>query len=252
MNRNEINKPERQAPPKFAKWLLAQLVAEHWRQPVIGDFEEIFHEIAVSESRFGANCWYYWQILRSLPAFINSSIYWSFSMLKSYLSTAWRNLMRQKGNALVKIFGLSIALSFCLLTFLMMSTEFTFDEFHENAARIYRVDYVADFNGKTAIYADAPMPVGASLKETLPEVEYAARLIRERGICRYQDKVLNETVHFAGQDFLNMFSFQLWRQSGAPLKDRDHIILSEAYAKKYFGEANPLGKTLTIDFPQGS
>ena len=173
-------------------------------------------------------------------------------MLKSYLSTAWRNLMRQKGNALVKIFGLSIALSFCLLTFLMMSTEFTFDEFHENAARIYRVDYVADFNGKTAIYADAPMPVGASLKETLPEVEYAARLIRERGICRYQDKVLNETVHFAGQDFLNMFSFQLWRQSGAPLKDRDHIILSEAYAKKYFGEANPLGKTLTIDFPQGS
>lgn len=167
-------------------------------------------------------------------------------MISTYFRLAWRNLLANKTVALINIFGLSIAVACCIAVFLFLQTYWTLDSFHENGARIFMVEYVTETNGEIQTWGDAPAPIASTLAADFPQVERAVRIQREGVKLFNKENVFDEVLTYADTGFFAMFTFPLQYGNPAALADPSAIILSAAMAKKYFGEAMPIGRTITL------
>ena len=168
-------------------------------------------------------------------------------MIKNYLKIALRNILRQKGYSFINIAGLTLGLACFILIGLWVRDELSFDRFHEKKARIYRVLNKVPSGDliETPTYALAP-----TLKEEYPEVEEYSRLWPWAGsLVRYQDKRFEEQrINLVDPGFFRMFTFPfLLGDPETALADRNSIVLTEATARKYFGDDDPLGKVLHLD-----
>ncbi len=175
-------------------------------------------------------------------------------MLKNYLIVALRNIQRQKLYAFIKIFGLSIGIAACILIYLFIVDELSFDDFHKNGAQLFRVvriQYDKDTKKETGRQQYLPTPVGPELKKTSPEIKHQTRFVNDSGSVRYKDKLFRETLSLVDSHFFEMFSFPLIE--GNPktaLSENHNIVISRSYADKYFGEMDPMGKMLTLTYGQ--
>ena len=176
-------------------------------------------------------------------------------MIRNYLSVALRNILRHKLYSFINAFGLSVGIAFCVLIFLYIQDERSFDKFHENKDRIFRME-VKTFNTRQPnpdkpFNTHAWMQIGLqpALKEEFPEVEYATRFNPDNEyMFRFGDKVFTEKITFTDGDFFKMFSFRLLSGNADKLfKSPQEVVLTPAIATKYFGEEDPLGKTIIID-----
>lgn len=171
-------------------------------------------------------------------------------MLRNYLTTAWRNLKRQKGYAAINVFGLTLGLGACLLIALYVQHEWSHDRFHEQSDRIYRVlEHDTSGSAGSGWMARMQGPMGPALAADFPEIEQAVRFRPEGEILfRTEDRrFYEEDGYRTDPSFFEVFSFPL--QQGNPetaLSQPNAIVLTESLAAKYFGEQNPLGKTLTL------
>jgi putative ABC transport system permease protein len=169
-------------------------------------------------------------------------------MLKNYLKIAFRSLTRSKTHSAINIVGLSLGIGVCILITLFVKDEWTFDQFHSKADRIYRV-YAREDWGENQQFgsANTPFPMGPALKDNLPEVEYQVRLNKAGTQVKVGDNIYAETLDVAGKDFFKVFDFQLLKGSRETVLDKqDNVILTEKTAQKYFGDADPIGKTISI------
>jgi putative ABC transport system permease protein len=172
-------------------------------------------------------------------------------MLKSFLKIAFRNLAKRKGYALMNIAGLAIGIICCLLIFEYVAYERSYDNFHENADRIFRVQDEEYQNGRMVVACAAAMPgVAPAMKREFPEVEEAGRL-RKTELLLGNDarniRFKESTVYYADQSILDIFHLPF--VDGNPktaLSGTGKVIISEEEARKYFGSENPLGKTLSV------
>ena len=98
-------------PPEFAQKILSRSISPHLRSGAMGDFEQIFSEMAETNGLRAATAWYWREVIRSLPFFIFDSVYWAFVMLKNYFHVAYRNLQKNKSSSVVNILGLSLAVA---------------------------------------------------------------------------------------------------------------------------------------------
>lgn len=165
-------------------------------------------------------------------------------MLRNYLIVAYRNLLRHKVNSLINVAGLSIGIAFCILTFLYVRHEWTYDAFHENADRIYRA-YIVD---RTGAVKWTPIPLGPALEEAFPDVR-TARVGGGVLSAKYQDREIHAVFRAADPAILDVFTFPLLR--GDPmtaLKDPYSLVVTEVASRKYFGDEDPIGKALTLEF----
>ena len=87
--------------PRIAHWILKKTISKEIQYGALGDFEEIYHEIAEEKGSFQAKRWFWYQALKSLPSFVTDSLYWKMSMLQNYLKVAFRKMMRQKVFSLI-------------------------------------------------------------------------------------------------------------------------------------------------------
>lgn len=178
-------------------------------------------------------------------------------MLKSYITIAFRNIFRNKVYSAINITGLAIGMAACFFIFLYVRFEKSYDRFHKNADRLYRIPM--SFNGSGNGIATTHPAVGPAMKAEFPEVVEFARLAKptifshtstmwytnEKG----QKKIFNEAnFYIADASFLTMFSFPFI--AGNPAKALEApatIVISESTAKKYFGTSNALDKVLVIN-----
>src|SRR6185503_9628940 len=174
-------------------------------------------------------------------------------MIKNYFKIAWRSLLKYKGFSLINIFGLSIGITCCVLVSLFIKDELSFDRYHKDADRIYRVvkDFVND-DGSRLPDATTPPAIGAAIQKDIPEIEYMVRFMPGWGGKFYvrngEKKFIEENVYRADSSIFDVFSFEFIQgDPGTALKDQHALILTESAAKKYFGDENPIGKTLEID-----
>lgn len=168
-------------------------------------------------------------------------------MIKNHLKIAFRHIRRQKGYAFINIGGLAIGLAGFLLIGLWVADELSFDRFHEKKDRIFRVLNKVSSGDliPSPTYALAP-----ALKEEYAEVEEASRVWPFAGsLVRYGDKAFEEDrICLADPGFLRMFTFPLLKGDPATaLADKSSIVLTASTARKYFGEADPLGRVLRLD-----
>lgn len=171
-------------------------------------------------------------------------------MIKNYIRTAWRNIVREKGFTVINISGLSIGIASCILIMLFVKDELSYDRFHDNSQNIYRV-YVEGKFGDNMIKSPYTSNVMAeAMQEELSDIEVATRFFNvNRRIVKYGDKSFIEKRFFYGDgDFFKVFSFKLIKGNHDDiLKKPNTVVITESTAKKYFSDQDPMGKILLIE-----
>lgn len=169
-------------------------------------------------------------------------------MFRSYVKIVLRGMIKQKLYSFTNIFGLAIAIAFCVLIFLFVRNEVTHDNFHKNADQIYRVIILGkEDDGSLSSSAMTPPPLGPAFQTEFPEVVRMARWIKRGEVVNYRGQSFRESIALADPDFFEMFSFPLIE--GDPqtvLQDRNSVILREEIVQKYFGDKDPIGKLISI------
>lgn len=175
-------------------------------------------------------------------------------MLRNYLKIAGRTLRRNKTYAVINIVGLALGILCCVLLALFVRSEWTYDQFHEKADRIVRVNRVApDPSGDRVTHSSSPAPLGPALAETFPEVEATVRVADgsvqiSRGENQFEAEAL-----YADSTFFEVFSFEM--QRGNPrkaLRSPSGIVLTETAARTYFGAEDPISESLTVQIGEES
>ena len=168
-------------------------------------------------------------------------------MLQNYMKVALRSLWGSKAHSIINVVGLSIGIACSILIVLFVKDEWTFDTFHSKAERIYRVWVNEDWGENQRFFNTVtPFPLGPALKESFQEVEQQVRIHKMGTQVKVGKDQFSETVAFGGQHFFDVFDFPLIVGSSDALKSQSGAVINKATAKKYFGEANPIGKTITI------
>lgn len=164
------------------------------------------------------------------------------------LKMALRQSQRHPFYFVLNLLGLTIGIACCLVIYQYVGFELSFDRFHDKADRIYRVNYDMTMAGAQTISPSVPVFVAPHLKNKFPEVETAVRLLdafSERTLA-YGDKVFDEpSFAWADQDFFTVFSFRpLQGDLATALARPGTLVITKSMAKKYFGDEDPLGKTI--------
>ena len=174
-------------------------------------------------------------------------------MFKNYLRVALRNLLRHKGYSFINVAGLTFGLACCLLIFQYVAFEYSFDRFHEHERNLYRVNTAMTRQGEEqGASAFTPHAMGPALAEAVPELLHTARVHPA-----YSPAVVSSPAHpeqvyeeeevlYVDAAFLEMFTFPLVAGGAAALAEPDAVFVSESTARKYFGEASPLGQVLDV------
>ncbi|WP_143305605.1 ABC transporter permease [Chitinophaga vietnamensis] len=178
-------------------------------------------------------------------------------MLKNYLKTAWQNLRRHQSYVAINTIGLAVGIAVCLLIFLLIQYETSFDNFHQRKERIYRVVAATKTpNGMSYSKASA-YPVAEGLRMDYPQLEQVARIYAraEKQIILSDDKInasqkkFKESVFYAEPEFFNIFNFPFL--AGDPktaLSEPNTAVLTEEIATKYFGDWHTaIGKFIRYD-----
>ncbi|MEE9441354.1 MAG: ABC transporter permease [candidate division Zixibacteria bacterium] len=171
-------------------------------------------------------------------------------MFKTYLILALRNAIRHWGYALLNIFGLAIGMACCALIFLWVVEELSYDRFHANADRIYRVTNRLQIGNMDRSAATTMAPAGPAMVEDIPEISTAVRFSIARTLrVKYQDRqFIEDGAYYADNSVFEVFSFGLI--SGDPrlaLTEPYSTVITQEVAHRYFGQQDPIGKILQID-----
>jgi len=175
-------------------------------------------------------------------------------MLHNYLTVAVRSLFKNKLYSAINIFGLTVGLAACLMILLFVREELSFDRWVPDAERVYRVHTRFDIPNRAPLLAvAAPGPVKTALEKDFAEIEMATRLVEQRAVVKRGAEVFFEDVVLADANVFAVLPlpFAAGERAGA-LADASSVVLSEAMARKYFGDAPAVGQVLTITFSFGT
>ncbi len=236
--------------PEIARWLLTRLLRQNDHNAVIGDFEEVYSDIYDSKGGLYAYLWYWLQVFRSFPKFLNNMIRRSNAMFNNYLKITIRTISRHKSYSFINVSGLAAGMACCILIMLFINNEFSYDDYHEKADRIYRLvdDIYAPGRGvlETATSSTRFAPF---LLQEFPEIKNGVRFLQRRRLVEFNEKkIFEDNCFYTDASVFSVFSFNLMK--GDPetaLSDPRTVVLSESIAAKYFESESPMGNTLRID-----
>ncbi|QMW07051.1 ABC transporter permease [Spirosoma foliorum] len=172
-------------------------------------------------------------------------------MIRNYLTVARRNLVRNKSYTTLNVFGLALSMACSILIFMMVSYHLSFDRFHANADRIYRI--VTGTGAANALSsAGVYVPMGRVFRDEYTFAEKTGRVATNYGTTisipgtRSTNK-FREAIAFAEPEFLEIMSFPFVQGRPAALAEPDRVVITEAIGQKLFGDQNPVGKTIRLD-----
>jgi len=171
-------------------------------------------------------------------------------MLKNFLKIAVRNIFRNKTYSFINIFGLSIGIACSILIILWIHHELSFDRFHKNSSDLFIV--AEKFYNQNGIeYGSAlPYPAAEELKKDYPEILKVSRVynLKEFLFVHNDKRFIENRILTVDPEFLTMFSFALIHgDANSVLDDPNSVVITKKTARKYFGNANPVGKMLRVD-----
>ncbi|MFC1553841.1 ABC transporter permease [candidate division KSB1 bacterium] len=237
--------------PKIAEWIFEKFIQNDECHEKLGDYEEGFYLKQKEVGRKRALIWYWQQVILTIPVLLKYSIFWRIIMFKNYIKIAFRNIKRHKVYSTINISGLAVGMSCSILILLWIQDELSFDKFHKNFNNIYRA--VSEWQSGTdrdRFMATTPYPLGIELKESFAEVIESARVIlRGPRLIEYKDNIYYEDrFYFADQSLFKIFTFPLIAgDSESVFLHPNSVVFTESAAKKYFGNEDPVGKTVLID-----
>ena len=178
-------------------------------------------------------------------------------MFKNYFKIAWRNLLKRKLYSAINIFGLSLGIACSLLLYLFISYNLSFDRYHKNAARTYRVLNELYF-GKTIHEKGASVAMFQELSSGLANVSDAAVILRNytynitvndssKAERRFKE---DKSVALVSPDWFKMFDYKWIAGNPGQLSSPNTAVITQKQSEKYFGNSNPIGKIIVFENKQ--
>ncbi|MGN6397338.1 MAG: ABC transporter permease [Mucilaginibacter sp.] len=173
-------------------------------------------------------------------------------MIKNYLKTTIRSLLKNKGYSFLNISGLAIGIACASLIFLWVQDELTFNHNYQKRDRLYTIYENQTYNGKVSTFHATPGPMARVLKAEIPGIKNAARTNGfDQQIFALGDKVINEKGSYADEELFSMLQLPfVYGNAANAFKELRSVVISETMAGKFFGNANPVGKTLKVNNEQ--
>jgi len=180
-------------------------------------------------------------------------------MIKNYLKIAWRNLLRHKGYSIINIAGLAVGIAACLLIFVIVKHELSYDTYHKNGKNIYRIVTEEIFKDGTDYDSGVPGPFLKAFKNDIPVAKETAELyanygsqitVLEPGRSTASDKKFYEEsgVFFTSPDFYKIFDWKWLAGDASSLAQPNNVVIDKSHAEKYFGDwKNAMGQYLKMD-----
>src|ERR1700744_4138784 len=179
-------------------------------------------------------------------------------MIRNYLKTAYRSLLKNKGFTLLNVLGLSIGLATCLLIVFYVKDEFGYDKYNANADRIYRITEDVKLNGNHQVSGSSEAPLLETLKGSYPQIEKSTRLMLPGDALfmspnkfyfkKGSENILEKKILLAESSIFDVFTLPMLYGKPAGSLDEPHsVVITESTAKKYFGQANVVGRMLTVN-----
>jgi len=244
--KNKNNKP-----PKIAEWLLKRFFPDNGSFSTIGDLEEVYQYLVQEESSFKAKTWYWSQLIKAIPYFFKDSNYWRIIMFRNYFKIAIRNIQKHKIYSFINISGLAVGMACALLVLVWVQNEFSFDKFHKNKDRLFRVAFSTD---KRILFANSfhgellPGLAADYLKENYPEIEAATIVGQTGNKLTVGENSFNSSGKFVHPSFLNMFTFPFVKgDPNTAFSSPVSIVITQELADKLFGNNEALGGTIKIN-----
>ena len=169
-------------------------------------------------------------------------------MFKNFIKVALRNLINRKFYSIINIIGLAIGLTCTILISLFVQNELSYDKHHKNYKKIYRLESHFNIQESEDLFAATAFPLAPALKLENPQdiAEFCRFMDMDNNLFQYKDKqIFEENVYYADSTLTDVFTHEFI--SGSPknaLNDPNEMILTESFAKRIFGEIDPIGETI--------
>lgn len=243
------------SPPRiflsFFRWYCKPRVADH----IEGDLIEVYQRRVMQQSKTKADLRFLIDVLLLFrPGIIRPPRGFQainpFGMYRNYFKVTFRVLNRERLYSLINISGLALGFTCCLLIYLFISDELSYDKFHHDSDRIYRISAAYMRQGQWEPYASNAWRTGELIQNNYSEIEELVRIMPDNNIMfEYGEKrILEPQIAWVDDNFFKVFNFPLIQ--GNPddaLNGPDKMVISESIALKYFGNDNPIGKTFRLD-----
>jgi len=179
-------------------------------------------------------------------------------MFKNYFKTAYRELLKDKTSSLINVTGLAIGMACCMLILIHVKDELTFNKFNSKFENIYRVNWITKDNRGISAFSSTPIPFSQLLASKIPAIEKVAKVFQRSGemeagqngkeTSSNEKRFQEQGVYFADHDLFDIFSIAFIEgDKTAALSKPNQVVITDEMATKYFGNANPVGKTLFYD-----
>lgn len=179
-------------------------------------------------------------------------------MLKTWITTSWRNFLKYKSFSIINICGLSLGIACVIAILLYMMDELSYDKFHAKAKNIYQINVTTGYDGSSTRYATTSTPLAEAIRTDVPDVVEVARLFGRQATIQVIDadstlstekKYFEDNFFFADPSILKIFSFSFVSgDSKNALANPNQIVLTKRIALKYFDSVeDAVGKQLLFE-----
>ena len=235
-------------PPRAARWLLTHLRDFQNPYRILGDLEESFHRIAEERGRIIAVPWFWLHSILLVVQYIQNRVAWRLQLISNYLKTTIRHIRKNKIYSAINICGLAVGLACCMLIVLYVRFERSYDDYHVDADRIYRIAFHQYTSNGIRSYATSLGPLGPALIESFPQVESAVRIRRiggESTVVTESGRFIEDRIICADSQLFEIFHIPFIEgDKNLSLRNPGTAIITESLARQVFGDRSCVGKRL--------
>ncbi|MFY0687852.1 MAG: ABC transporter permease [Cyclobacteriaceae bacterium] len=238
-------------PPKWANRLLEWYCKPELLEDLQGDLYEIYYQQLESRGVQFAKWSFIWLVLRSfrLSTLKGQKLKLNNNMTVLNLKVAARILKRERLNTSLNVLGLSVGIICFVLIGLYSWQELTYDQFHSKKERLFRVWLYENYGDDREFFnATTPLRFEELLETEFAEVQTATQYIRQQvEVIRADQERIDESIAVVSPEFFDVFDFELIHGAiNNPFASDFQLVISRTYAKKYFGDADPVGRSLEL------
>ena len=247
-----MNTRKRSLARRLAHALVERRVGRAYLEEFMGDLDEIYLDRLETKGKLIAEAMYCVDAVHLAVGFSSTVSKQSHSMfIGNMVKIAWRSAARNKQFTILNLLGLTLGIATCVAIGLYVYEESTYDRFHANADRIYRINQPLIWGDWKEQFSGTGPGIAEAIRTDIPDFEEVTRLyfVGEQ-LMRVTDrddaKHFKETRHFAADDnFFKVFTFPFLKgDPNTALKEPNSMLITESTAKRYFGDADPIGKMI--------
>ncbi|MEM8567007.1 MAG: ABC transporter permease [Bacteroidota bacterium] len=244
--------------PKFANRLLSKFISNTYLEEFLGDLQEVYIERLENKGKIYAWLMYWVDTVHLVFGFSSTQKFHTSNhnfMIAYYLKFALRNIRLNFAFSIINIAGLAVGLASCLIIAQYLSHEWSYDQFHSDFEKVYRIRQSTHQGTDFITRANTFSRLAYEMNQTLPAVETACRLHKAEGNITVkvgESLFREESVMGSDPNFFEIFEFEfIYGSPETALAEPKSIILTQALSEKYFGYANPIGQELEINGAYG-